>query len=371
MEDENFKHTNKNTMQFDIFDLIQTVIEKKRRLFKFLIIFFVLGVILAFLSPKEYSASAIILPQINSNKGLSKKYSKIASLVGIDLGQSETNNIVPTLYPIIVNSAPFQKAILQSKINILEKEEAVTVSDYISNYKKTSSLSVIEGYTLGLPGKILKLFTSKEKVFSNVKIDSTIFLFSASETQQIDYLNEQLSVTFDDIEGFVEINAVMDEPIIAAEIVNNSQELLQKFIIAYNIQKSNDELKFLEKRLEEAKEDYISKRASLGYFKDSNINVISSNTRNREEQLRSEYDLAYNMYSQLATQRESTELQVKKDTPIFTILKPAIVPITPSAPNKLKIILVSIFLGGFLGVFLILFNFYHLIFVNYFLKRES
>ena len=161
----------------------------------------------------------------------------------------------------------------------------------------------------------------------------------------------------------------MDEPLAAAQLVKNAQDLLQDFIIDYNIKKSKEELKFIEERLEVAKEDYSAKRARLGDFRDSNKYGIVSTTRNREEQLKSEYSLAYNMYSDLSSQRESAKLQVEKDTPIFTELKPALVSLEPSAPNKVLIIIGSVIFGLFIAISLILFRFLLPVFKGYFKKE--
>ena len=369
MENEDIKYVSKKTEEIDFIDTFNHVVDRKRKIFLFMIIFLIFGIILAFISPKEYTSSAIILPQISSNKGLSKKYSNIASLVGINLGQAEGNKIVPTLYPIIVEGAPFQKAILQKKINIEELEDPVTIFDYLKNYKKDGALHTIKGYTIGLPGKIISAFKSNDNTASSKSVDSTLYRYSKEEKSYIEYLDKHLLITFNDVDGYINISATMDEPIAAAQLVKNAQDLLQDFIIEYNIMKSKDELKFIEERLEVAKKEYSDKRARLGDFQDRNKYGILSTTRNTEEQLKSEYSLAYDMYSDLSSQRETSKLQVAKDTPIFTELQPALVSLEPSAPNKVLIIIGSVILGMFIAISLILFRFLLPVFKGYFKKE--
>ena len=57
-----------------------------------------------------------------------------------------------------------------------------------------------------------------------------------------------------------------------------------------------------------------------------------------------------------AKQVEQAKLQVSKDTPIFSVLKPVVVPNEKSAPKKLIIILVWSFLGFSISVANILFK---------------
>ena len=107
---------------------------------------------------------------------------------------------------------------------------------------------------------------------------------------------------------------------------------------------------FIEERLEVAKKEYGDKRAILGDFRDRNKNRILSTARSKEEQLKAEYELAYNMYSELSGQKESAKLQVERDTPIFTELKPAFVSSEPSSPIKFKYILGSLIIGMLFGI---------------------
>jgi len=51
--------------------------------------------------------------------------------------------------------------------------------------------------------------------------------------------------------------------------------------------------------------------------------------------------------------KEKAEISVKKDTPAFSIIEPVKVPIEKSAPKRSLIIVVSVFLGGFIGIGLI------------------
>ena len=105
-------------------------------------------------------------------------------------------------------------------------------------------------------------------------------------------------------------------------------------------------------------------------IEDSNKNGILSTTRNREEQLKSEYDLAYSIYSELSSQRESGKLQVEKDTPIFTELQPALINSEPTEPKKMKIIINYITFGTLMGIALILLPIFR-DFLKYYLKKNE
>jgi len=52
----------------------------------------------------------------------------------------------------------------------------------------------------------------------------------------------------------------------------------------------------------------------------------------------------------MAKQLETQRIQVKEDTPVFTIIKPVSVPIERSKPNRPMILIIWTFLGGIIGV---------------------
>ncbi len=71
--------------------------------------------------------------------------------------------------------------------------------------------------------------------------------------------------------------------------------------------------------------------------------------KTEEERLTSQYNLIYAVYSDLAKQLEQAKIQVKQDTPVFTIIEPVSVPTKKSKPNRPMILIIWLFLGGVIG----------------------
>ena len=59
--------------------------------------------------------------------------------------------------------------------------------------------------------------------------------------------------------------------------------------------------------------------------------------------------LQYNVYTQVAAQLQQAEMKVQQETPAFTTLQSATVPVKKSGPSRAKICLIFTFLA-FLGV---------------------
>nr|WP_316932378.1 hypothetical protein [Capnocytophaga canimorsus] len=58
--------------------------------------FFLLGLLMAILSPKEYTATTIIVPQTSGSSKLGGSLGGLAALAGVNLGKSSTEDIPPT-----------------------------------------------------------------------------------------------------------------------------------------------------------------------------------------------------------------------------------------------------------------------------------
>lgn len=66
--------------------------------------------------------------------------------------------------------------------------------------------------------------------------------------------------------------------------------------------------------------------------------------------------LAYNVYNSLAQKLEQDRLRVQEQTPVFAVIEPAKVPLIPSSPRKVLILIGFVFLAGVLSVGYILFK---------------
>jgi uncharacterized protein involved in exopolysaccharide biosynthesis len=88
-----------------------------------------------------------------------------------------------------------------------------------------------------------------------------------------------------------------------------------------------------------------SAQANLAGFKDRNIFISTSSFQTQLLRLESDYNNANIVYQELAKQVEQAKLQVSKDTPIFSVLKPVVVPNEKSGPKRLLIIAIWTFLG--------------------------
>ena len=136
----------------------------------------------------------------------------------------------------------------------------------------------------------------------------------------------------------------------ASSITQIVLEKLQGYITNYRTQKVKQDLEFTEKVFSEARESYYKAQRAYAAFEDANKNIISASYRTEQERLKNEMTLTFNVYNTLAQKLEQDKLRVQEQTPVYTIIQPATVPLKAASPKKPLILIGFVFLAIFGGV---------------------
>ena len=78
--------------------------------------------------------------------------------------------------------------------------------------------------------------------------------------------------------------------------------------------------------------------------------------RAEQERLQNDMNLAYQVYSQVANQLQVARAKVQEEKPVFAIVEPAVVPLTPSGTSMKIYVLAFIFLSVCVVIFWNLFG---------------
>lgn len=308
----------------------------------------VLGVIVAFILPKQYRVVTTMLPQSEAEGGIGK-LSSLASLAGFDLDLSSgESDISPIIFPQIVESAPFMLELMNTPFTFKAVDHPVSLYEYYYSIKKPSFGELVMKYTIGLPG-LLKKSIKKEDEPVEAKDGGPQVLTKEQEALML-ALKGQVSLSVNKKEGYLTLTCVFEEPLLTAQVAEKAQELLQTYITAYKTNKSKDQLAFIEQRYAEKKDEFIKAQNRLASFQDRNMHVSSASAMTELDRLESEKDIAFAVYSELAKSLEQSSIQVKRQTPVFAIIKPVVVPNEKFKPQRAKVLMVFVALGLMLSV---------------------
>ena len=338
----------KNTDEIDLIELLKTLWDSKRLIAKITSSFVVLGIVVSILSPIVYTASSTFLPQSSQTGSGASSLSGVASLVGINLsGVMSGAEIPPAIYPQILESVPYKRELLDVSLKSSKEGSDILLKDYM--LEKIASLSVLEligKYTVFLPFTIVNARGDKENSLSDPLSEMSV---SIDEEDLFENLEALLSLSVNAKDGFVTLSAEMGDPMISAIVAKQAQKILQRSVINYKIKSASEVLAFNQKQLNLKKTEFDSLQNKLALFKDSNLNIIDSRFENKLSGLEAEFSLVSSVYQELAKQLEQSKLQVSKDTPIFSIIKPVTIPNKKSAPKRAQMVIVFLFVGFILG----------------------
>ena len=337
--------------EIDLVELVQRMWLNRGIILKLTALFAVVGVFVAIFSPKVYTASCDVVPQVSDGSG-SSRMSSLAALAGINLNQSmDVKALSPLVYENILNSTTFRKELMQTPIEFEKAGKAVSFYEYYTSkeYNKPSVFSYIKKYTIGLPFVILNAIRGEQELpqmKSAAEGDTQLIETMSKEEYEVSkMLAQSVSIVLTEKKGFVTITANMPEAVAAAQLAQATVTLLQKYITEFKIDKVQSNLDFVQSRYDEAKQNFEDIQYRRAKHRDSNQNVIKHSARVEQEKLDAEYTLAMTLYTELAKQLEQAKISVKETTPILTIINPVTIPYKRSKPQRATILMAFVFLG--------------------------
>jgi len=332
--------------QIDIVALLAKIWAARKFILIIVGVFSILGVVIALATPNQYTASSMFTPNSTKSSSGTGGLKGLASLAGINLGSMDqgSNEVSPMLYDKIMQSATFKKKLLMAPLQNVG--EATNLKTYFELNTSFSILGTVKEYTIGLPSK---LFGAKESDQQQSEITG-IELVTEEDFGYFKAIDGLLTININDKDGYIEISAKSKSPQIAAQLTKNGIALLQAEIIKIKTKSSLELLAYLEEQYAEKKEDLTKAQNNLSSFKDSNFSIARNSFSNTQTRLETELQTATAVFQNIVTQLEQVKLQVAKDTPVFSIVKPVVLPNEKSDPKRSLIVVIWLFLGLVLSV---------------------
>ncbi|MBS2100773.1 GNVR domain-containing protein [Carboxylicivirga linearis] len=343
-----------NKDEVDLSVLLKIIWQGRKTIYYSVATILFIGIMIAFLSPVMYSASATLLPSAERRSNGIGGLSALAGMAGVNLGSmmGESNGIPAEIYPQVVRSYPFLNELINKKFSFEQFDEPISIYDYLLSDTIESTSDLILKYTLRLPWTIKDAISSKEEGVKNNR-NIGVLLISKKEKELYEKVRGLIDIEVDKNTGLVLLSVEYEDPVVTAQLVQKGGELLQDYIIEYKTKQARESLSFVESGYEEKKEQYELLQKEIFNYRDRHRNLVSERINIEFQRLSDEYDLVSSIYNELAMQLEKAKIAVKEQTPAFSILEPAKVPVERSGPKRKIILVVSIFLGFFLGVTLI------------------
>ncbi|MBB6005142.1 GNVR domain-containing protein [Arcicella rosea] len=328
--------TNPIFNNFRLFPLLRLLLQKKWKIFIVSTLFTFSGILIAYNIPNEYTSQVQILPELEIKEGTESmnNFKSLAGLAGVDLSSfGSTEAVRPDLYPNILQSTPFLMQLLHLKVFSIQHQREMLVSEYLKECRKKEILVKLVGES-----------NKNELLISSPKMSELIHL-NKEEDIQIRELHKRVVTSLDKKTGVITMSVKMQDPVIAATLAKFTQDYLLKYVIQYRTEKTQKDIDFLSSRINEAQKNYDKALFAYSHYQDMNRNLFLNIAKDEGKKLQHEVELAYNLYTQLATELEETKIRIHRETPVFKVLEPAQVPVKKSSPSRGIIIVAFTLLG--------------------------
>ena len=347
--------TNNNTtgrkaheiQEIDLLELAMKVWKSRKLILKVCGIGAIVGLIIGFSTPKEYTTEILIAPESTTGKSASSSsMSSLAAMAGISLGTSTARDaIYPDLYPEIVASTPFLVGLFDIPIHEQQDTTLLTLATYMKERQKVSWIKSVTGAPFRLIGWAVSLFRDKpDEAGTEAKIDP--FQLTKEQAGVAGGISSRIQVTVEKKTWVTTLAVTMQDPLVAAVVADSVRKRLQEYVTEYRTSKARTTLEYTEKLYREAQAEYYTAQAQYAEYADKNQGLSLLSSKAELEKLQNEKNLAFSAYNQMSQQLRMAKAKVDEITPVYTIIQPASVPLRASKPRKMMILVGCVFLCG-------------------------
>lgn len=334
------------------FGQIFAALKKYKRLYyKVLSIVFVVACVFTLGLRNYYTCEVKLSPELSTKSSRTSGLAALATQFGMNLGSNmmATEALFPTLYPDLMNSVDFKASLFNVPIHKKDSTRIISYYDYLAYEQKQSWW----GAAISAPFKVLAELILQEDTIDQHKVNP--FMLTKEQSEIVKIIDKKVVCDVDKKTMVITINVTDQDPLICATIADSVQRRLQNFITDYRTKKAKVDLEYNRKLFKEAKARYDKARQLYASYSDANQDMILQSYKTKLIDLENEMQLQFNNYNAVAQQLQLAEAKVQEDTPAFTTLQSATVPVKKAGPGRAKMVLIFLFLA-FLGTTVYILN---------------
>ena len=330
----------------DFGKIFKDLLKHKKLYYKVLPITFVIAAILLLSLPNYYKCEVKLSPEM-SGGGSKSSLASLASSFGVNLkgalGNS-TEALFPTLYPDLMNSVDFKTSLFQIPVTIEGDEDKGEADRTMSYYDYLKEEQKLPWWSAGMKAVfewLISLIIDEEPKPEGIDP----FRLTKEQTDIVKLIDKKVVCDVDQKTMVISIEVKDQDALICATMADSVKTRLQKFITDYRTSKARVDLEYNQKLYGEAKAKYEEARQRYAAYADSHRSVSSQSAQTKLSDLQTEMQMQQQIYQQVVGQLQQAEMQVQAETPAFTTLQSATVPVKKAGPARAKWCLVWLFLA--------------------------
>lgn len=332
-----------DALQIDWMGILRQLLAIRKKLYIAAAVGVVIGILVALGTPKQYTVSITLSPEMGSGKSGSGLASMATSFLGGSVGSDSPDALNATLAPDIVSSTPFLLELFDARVVNQDKQIDTTFTAYLNEQKSSWMGYVLAAPSMAING-IRSLFSNEEEEVTKTVQEGVIEL-NEKDAAKLKSLRQQITAEVDKKTAITTLSVTLQDPKVTATIADTVVSKLQQYITTYRTSKAKEDCQYLEKLYKERQQEYYDAQQRYARYVDANSNVVFQSTLAERERLQNDMNLAYQVYSQVAQQLQVARAKVQEEKPVFAVVEPAVVPLNPSGTSRKVIVLGFIFLA--------------------------
>ena len=333
----------KKKSEIDYQQLSKTLLSNKRLFLKVWAVTFILSCLWIFPQPRYYTAKVSISPEAGEAKDMMGGIASLASNFGVNIGNGTNDAIYPQLYPDLFKSTEFLVGLLDIQIKTKDGKIATDYYTYMKKMQKDNLLLIPWHRFMNW---IMSLSKKKEAPIGGKggkRFDP--FQLTKETSEVLEAIEGKINWTYSRTTEVVTITVTDQDALACALLADSIKEHLQIFITDYRTKKSRLDYEHYKKLTADAKVSYENARRQYANFCDANVDVHLQRVQSKIDDLENEMQLRYNVYTALNTRLEAAVAKVQENTPVFTTLTNATVPVKPAGPKRMIFVAAMLFLS--------------------------
>lgn len=333
----------------DVIDLkknIQLLWANRKQFFKMWGIIFILTYGLLLFVPRYYITTTRIAPELGSAMEVGS-LGDLASSIGLNLGDAgHSDAISPLLYPDLMDDNGFVSKLFDIHVTSVDKQIETSYHDYLAKYQK-------QVFWEKWMAKFKSFFPKKEDVNGALE-GYDPYHISKKEDGLMKLVRSYISFQFDKKTFVVTIKVKAQDPLVCRQVADATRVKLQDFITEYRTNKARFDLDYYQRLTDEAKSEYEKACMNYSNYADSHLNMTMSSYSKQLDNLQNEMDQKYTSYTAVIAQRDAAKARVQENTPAFTTLQGASVPVKAAGPKRMFIVITLLFLASMaMGIYIL------------------
>lgn len=330
-----------NSNTIDIKAMFQLLWDRRKVFYWVLPITFVVSSALILCVPRYYTCKVVLAPELQSS-GTNGSLQALASSFGFNTNNmTGTDALYPMIYPDIVSSPDFLVTLFDKQISTADGEYSGTYYNYILSQTKAPFWERWKGKLLGLIAP-----KSKEVVFhSSGKKGFDVFCMNMMQWKAILYMQDNIKCSVDKKTEIITLNITVQDPLVCAMVADSVCTALQAFITEYRTVKYRTDLNYYQEVMEDAWQEYQEASEKYIRYADSHSGIQLEQYRLKARNLETEMQLKQSAYTSFQKQYLATQARLQENTPVFTLIQSASIPLKPAGPRRVMFVLAMLFLA--------------------------